>query len=71
MIKNTNREFIFMNARILIAAMFERCPYNWASSWDYGTYHIATSEGSGGQSLRCSRTWSMEVDEGSNQKSDI
>ena len=65
---------------------------NWASSWDYGTYHMcdqrrlrrnlskknepaleimvrityATS-----QSHHCLHTWSMEVDEGSDQKSDI
>ena len=37
----------------------------WASSWVNGTYHIGSL-----QSLRCSHTWSMEVDEGSNQKSD-
>ena len=48
----------------------------WASSWDNGTYHQATSKGSGEpaqfrQSLRCSHTWSMEVDKGSDQKSDI
>ena len=36
-------------------------------------YHIGTSKGSDEprQSLRCSHTWSMEVDEGSNQRSDI
>ena len=47
----------------------------WASSWDYGTYHIgnqrrlrrASASAQSGQSFRCSYTWSMEVD----QKSDI
>ena len=51
----------------------------WASSWDYGTYHIgdqrrlwqACTSMQSCQSLRCSHTWSMEVDEGSHQKSDI
>ena len=50
----------------------------WASSWDYGTYHIgnqrrlrrACASAQSRQSLRCSHTWSMEVDERSNQKSD-
>ena len=49
----------------------------WASSWDYGTYHIggqrslrrACASAQSRQSLRCSHTWSMEVDEGSYQKS--
>ena len=52
---------------------------NWASSLDYGTYHIgdqrrlrrACASAQSHQSLRCSHTWSMEVDEGSDQKSDI
>ena len=52
---------------------------NWASSWDYGTYHIgdqwrlrwACASAQSRQSLRCSHTWSMEVNKGSNQKSDI
>ena len=43
----------------------------WASSWDYGTYHIgdqrrlrrACASAQSRQSLRCSRTW-MEADEG-------
>ena len=51
----------------------------WASSWDYGTYYIgdqrrlrrACASAQSRQSLRCSHTWSMEVDKGSNQKSDI
>ena len=51
----------------------------WASSWDYGTYHIGDqwrfrrpcSSAQSRQSLRCSHTRSMKVDEGSNQKSDI
>ena len=29
----------------------------WARSWDYGTYHIGDQ-----RRLRCSHTWSMEVD---------
>ena len=45
---------------------------NWASSWDYGTYHIgdqrwlkrACASAQSRQSLRCVHTWSMEVDEG-------
>ena len=44
----------------------------WASSWDYGN-HIgdqrrlrrACASAQSRQSLRCSHTWSMEVDEGS------
>ena len=51
----------------------------WASSWDYGTYHIgdqprlrqACASTQSRQSLRCSHTCSLEVDEGSDQKSDI
>ena len=51
----------------------------WASSWDYGTYHIgdkrglrqvyalAQSSAQSRQSLRCLHTWNMEVDEGSDQ----
>ena len=50
-----------------------------ASSWDYGTYHTgnqqrlrrACTSAQSRQSLRCVHTWSMEVDEGSDQKSDI
>ena len=52
---------------------------NWASSWDYDTYRIgdqrrlrwACASAQSHQSLRCSHTWTMEVDEGSDQKSDI
>ena len=48
----------------------------WASSWDYGTYHIgdqrrlrrACASAQSRQSLCCSHTWRMEVDEGSDQK---
>ena len=48
----------------------------WACSWDYGTYHIgdqrrfrrACASAQSRQSLCCSHTWSMEVDEGSDQK---
>ena len=51
----------------------------WACSWDYGTYHIgeqrrlrrACASAHSRQSLRCSHTWSMEVDEGSDKKSDV
>ena len=50
-----------------------------ASSWDSGTYHIgdqqrhrrACASAQSCQSLRCSHTWSMQVDKGSDQKSDI
>ena len=50
-----------------------------ASSWDYGTYHPgdkqrlrqACTSAQSHQSLRCSPTWSMEVDERSDQNSDI
>ena len=52
---------------------------NWASSWDYGTYHIGDERRlrqactcmQSHQSLRCSYTWSMEVHEGSEQNSDF
>ena len=67
-----------------LSSVFYICPplnvrQNWASSWDYGTYHIgdqrrfrrACASAKSRQSLRCSHTWSMEVDEGSEQKSDI
>ena len=55
------------------------CISKWASSWDYGTYHIgdqrklrrACACAQSRQSLLCSHTWSMVVDEGSDQKSDI
>ena len=51
----------------------------WASSWDYGTYDIgyqrplrrACAWAQSRKSLRYSHTQSMEVDEGSDQKSDI
>ena len=51
----------------------------WASSRDYGTYHIgdqrrhrrACASAQSRQSLRCSHTWSIEVNEGSDQTSDI
>ena len=50
----------------------------WASSWDYGSYHIgdqwwlrwACASAQYRQSLRCSHTWSMEVD-GEYQITDI
>ena len=51
----------------------------WASSWDYGTYHIgdqqwlrwACTSTQSRQSLCCSHTWNMEADKGLDQKSDI
>ena len=51
----------------------------WASSWDYDTYRIGDqrklrrfcASAQSRQSLRCSHTWSMELDEGSDRKSDI
>ena len=48
--------------------------FKWASSCDYGTYHIGNQRSlrractQYHQSLRCSHTWSMEADEGSDQK---
>ena len=47
----------------------------WARSWGYGTYHTgdqrklrrACASAQSRQSLRCSLTWRMEVDEGSDQ----
>ena len=53
--------------------------YNWASSWDYCTYHIgylwrlrwACTSVQFCQSLCYLHTWGMEVDEWSNQKTDI
>ena len=53
--------------------------YIWASSWDYGIYHKgdqrklrrACAFAQSRHSLRCSHIWSREVDEGSDQKSDI
>ena len=47
----------------------------WTSSWDFGTYHTgdqrrlrrACISAQSRQSLRCSHTWSMEVNEGSDQ----
>ena len=55
------------------------CCAIWASSWDYGTYHIRDQRrlrraGASAQfprSLHCSHTWSIEVDKGSDQKSVI
>ena len=50
---------------------------NWASSWDYGTYHIGDQRRLRPRAfvVRTHDTWSMEVsmevDEGSDQKSDI
>ena len=45
---------------------------NWASSWDYGTYHIGDQRrlrrDCADQSLRCSQTWSIEIAEGFDQK---
>ena len=51
---------------------------NWASLWDNSTYGIgdqrmlrrACASTQSRQSLRCSFTWSVEVDEGSDRKSD-
>ena len=57
----------------------EACKINWQKytkiSLDYSTYHIgnqrrlrgACASAQSRQSLRCFHTWSMEVDEGSNQ----
>ena len=50
----------------------------WANSWDYGTCHIgdqprlrwAYAFAQSCQSLRCLHIWRMEVDKGSDQKSD-
>ena len=51
----------------------------WASSWDYGTYHIgdqwrfrpACTSAQFRQSVRCLHTHKMEADEASDQKSDL
>ena len=56
--------------------MLSQLMRKWASSCDYGTYHIgdqqrlrrACTSAQSHQSLRCSHTWSMEVDEVSDQK---
>ena len=48
----------------------------WASQWDYGTYHIgdqrslmwACTSAQSHQCLRCSHTWSMNVDVGSDKQ---
>ena len=53
--------------------------FNWASSWDNGTYGIGDqrrlrrdcASAQSRQSLHCSLTRTMEVDKGSDQKSDI
>ena len=65
-IQNDNKQLMFRK-------------YIWASSWDYGTYHIGDqrrlrrtcASAESRQSLRCSHAWRMEIDEGSDQKSDI
>ena len=51
----------------------------WASSWHFGTYHMgdqwrlrrACTSVQSRQSLRCSSTWGMEVDNESHKKSNI
>ena len=56
-----------------------KCFLNWASSWDYGTYHIgdqrrlrrACASAQSRQNLRYSHTQRKEDDEGSDKKSDI
>ena len=72
---------VHLNDALEVDSLLER-EYSvriWASSWDYGTYHIgdqrrlrrACASAQSRQSLCCSHRWSMEVVEGSNQKSDI
>ena len=72
--------FSSMNSHLFISYLYIlKIENKWSSSWDYGTYHIgdqrrfsrACASTQSRQSLRCSPTWSMEVDEGSHQKSDI
>ena len=63
----------------VILYTFASCVSIWASSRGYGTYHIGDqrrlrrgcASAQSHQSLRCSHTWSREVDEWSNQKSDV
>ena len=60
-------------------SLLQRWETKSAGSYDYGSYHIgdqrrlrrACASAQSHQSLRCSETWSMEVDERSDQKSDI
>ena len=68
---------LFWSSKLLYGIVFSSM-YIWASLWDYGTYHIgdrrlrrACASAQSRQNLRCSHTWSMEIDEGSDQKSDI
>ena len=64
---NTKQESV----QILDVIQWASRNFNWASSWDYGTYNIGDqrrlrrtcASAPSRQSLRCSHTWSMEVDE--------
>ena len=76
-LKKSTRDFKLN--RLKFNSVYTSLEFIWASSWDYGTYHIgdqwrlgrACAFAQSRQSLRCSHTWSMEVDEGSDQKSVI
>ena len=78
-VHNTFCSTIQLNYRKKLAGISFKTINNWASLWDYGTYHIgdqrrlrrACAFAQSRQSLRCSHTWSMEVDEGSEQISDM
>ena len=69
----------YLKTHIIIIMFGTDSMKNWATTWDYGTFHIgdqrrlrrACPSEQSRQSLCCSHTWSMEVDEGSDQKSDI
>ena len=70
---------LWQTERLRLGQFVRRHHNKWASSWDYGTYIIgdqrrlrrACAYAQSRQSLRCSHTQSMIVDEGSYLKSDI
>ena len=61
-----------VNVRCVLVHESQPILFIWACSWDYGTYHIryqgrlrwACTSVQSRQSLRCSQTWSAEVDKG-------
>ena len=65
--------------KVIIVFLVVRLILFFTSSWDYGTSHTgdqrrlrqACASAQSRQSFRCSHTWSMEADEGSDQKSNI
>ena len=66
---NTVTEDLLSKWYYLLMECFN-CYFNWAGSWDYGTFHIgdqrrlrrACASAQSRQSLCCLHTWSMEVD---------